>query len=125
MGIDEIALRKGQGDYVVVLVDLDKNELVGLAQSRQHKDSKEVLESWGDEVLSQIKEVSIDLSGNYRGLVKRVMPNADIVADRFQGKRISNAIDNWVVSLAGGREKQQREVATYKRHPSRHVSTSA
>ena len=91
MGIDEIALRKGQGDYVVVLVDLDKNELVGLAQSRQHKDSKEVLESWGDEVLSQIKEVSIDLSGNYRGLVKRVMPNADIVADRFHVAKLVNA----------------------------------
>lgn len=29
LGMDEISLRKGQGDYVVVLVDLDKNKLVG------------------------------------------------------------------------------------------------
>jgi transposase len=42
-----------------------------------------VLESWGDKVLSQIKEVSIDLSGNYRGLVQKVLPEADIVADRL------------------------------------------
>ena len=34
LGMDEIALRKGQGDYVVVLVDLDKNELIGLVKSR-------------------------------------------------------------------------------------------
>jgi transposase len=88
--MDEIALRKGQGDYVVVLVDLDKNELVGLAESRQHKDIKEVLKSWGDEVISQIKEVSIDLSGNYRGLVRKVMPNADIVADRFHVATLVN-----------------------------------
>lgn len=29
LGMDEIALRKGQGEYVVVLVDLDKHELIG------------------------------------------------------------------------------------------------
>lgn len=50
LGMDEISLRKGQGDYVVVLVDLDKNELVGLVKSRKHKDIKEVLKSWGDDV---------------------------------------------------------------------------
>ena len=41
--MDEIALRKGQGDYVVVLVDLDRNELVGIAPSRKHTDIKKVL----------------------------------------------------------------------------------
>lgn len=90
LGIDEISLRKGQGDYVVVLVDLDKNELVGLGESRKHKDIKEVLKSWGDGVLSQSKEVSIDLSGNYRGLVRKVIPNADIVADRFHVVKLVN-----------------------------------
>lgn len=90
LGMDEISLRKGQGDYIVVLVDLDKNELVDLVESRKHKDIKEVLKSWGDGVLSQIKEVSIDLSGNYRGLVKKVLPNADIVADRFHVMKLVN-----------------------------------
>jgi transposase len=89
--MDEIALRKGQSDYVVVLVDLDKNDLAGLVESRKHKDIKAVLKSWGDEVLSQIKEVSIDLSGNYRGLIKKVLPNADIVADRFHVMKLVNA----------------------------------
>lgn len=90
LGMDEISLRKGQGDYVVVLVDLDKNELVGLVESRKHKDIKEVLKSFGDKVLSQIKEVSIDLSGNYRGLVRKVLPDADIVADRFHVMKLVN-----------------------------------
>ena len=90
LGMDEISLRKGQGDYVVVLVDLDKNELVGLVKSRQHKDIKELLKSWGDDVLSQIKEVSIDLSGNYRGLVRKVLPSADIIADRFHVMKLVN-----------------------------------
>jgi transposase len=89
--MDEIALRKGQGEYVVVLVDLDKHELVGLVESRKHRDIKAVLKSWGDEVLSQIKEVSIDLSGSDRGLVKKILPNADSVADRFHVMKLVNA----------------------------------
>jgi transposase len=88
--MDEISLRKGQGDDVVVLVDLDKNELVCLVESRKHKDIKEVLKSFGDEVLSQIKEVSIDLSGSYRGLIRKILQNADIVADRFHVMKLVN-----------------------------------
>lgn len=83
LGSDEIALKKGQGDYVTVLVDLDKKELIDLVKSRQHKDIKEVLKSWGSEILGQIKEVSIDMSGNYRNLAEKMLPNAAIVADRF------------------------------------------
>lgn len=49
-----------------------------------------MLKGWGDEVLSQIKEVSIDLSGNYRGLVRRVLPNAAIVADRLHVMKLVN-----------------------------------
>lgn len=90
LGIDEIALRKGQKNYVVVLVDLDKNELIGMAEFRTHKSIKKELERLGDGLLTQIEEVSIDLSGNYRGLVKRYMPNANIVADRFHVMKIIN-----------------------------------
>lgn len=32
--MDEIALRKGKGDYVVVLVDLDSHEVIDLLESR-------------------------------------------------------------------------------------------
>lgn len=83
LGMDEIALRKGQKDFVVVLVDLDRNALIGLAPSRKQADIQQVLETWGSAVLDQIVEVSIDLSGNYRGLVHKQMPNAQVVADRF------------------------------------------
>ena len=30
LGIDEIAMKKGQGNYITVLVDLDKKELIDL-----------------------------------------------------------------------------------------------
>ncbi len=90
LGIDEIALRKGHKEYVVVLVDLDSHQLIGMAPSRTHADIKAVLLGWGTAVLTKIEEVSIDLSGNYRGLVHRLLPQADIVADRFHVIKLVN-----------------------------------
>lgn len=90
LGIDEIALRKGQGDYIVVLVDLDCRVPIGFAPSRKQEDIRKVLEEWGEGVLSQIIEVSIDLSGNYKGLVNKLLPNASVVADRFHVMKIVN-----------------------------------
>lgn len=76
-------MRKGHKDFVVVLVDLDQHELIGMVSHRTHEAMGKELERWPDGVLENIGEVSIDLSGNYRGLVKKWMPNAQIVADRF------------------------------------------
>lgn len=90
LGIDEIALRKGHQEFAVVLVDLDRHQLIGMAPSRKHADIKAVLLPWGAEILAQIEEVSIDLSGSYRGLARRVMPNAEIVADRFHLMKLVN-----------------------------------
>jgi len=90
LGIDEIALRKGHKDFVVVLSDLDTHRLIGMAPSRTHAAIEGVLNTWGTEVLSNVAEVSLDLSGNYRGLVRRLMPQADIVADRFHVMSLVN-----------------------------------
>lgn len=90
LGIDEIALRKGQGDYIVVLVDLDRRVPLAFAPSRKQEDVRKVLEAWGEAVLSQIVEVSIDLSGNYKGLVNKLLPQAVVVADRFHVMKIVN-----------------------------------
>lgn len=106
--IDEIALKKGQGDYVVVLVDIDKKELIDLVKSRQHQDIKKVLKGWGAGVMSQIEEVSIDLSGNYRNLVKKMLPNAVIVADRFQVMKLVNS------ELNRAKNQEKRAIETLK-----------
>ena len=60
----------------MVLVDLDRRVPLGFAPSRKQADVGEVLEGWGETVLSQISEVSIDLCGNYKGLVHKLMPQA-------------------------------------------------
>ena len=90
LGIDEIALRKGHKDFAVVFSDLDRHCLIGMAPSRTQADIKAVLNTWGTDVLLNIVEVSIDLSGNYRGLIHQLMPQADIVADRFHVMKLVN-----------------------------------
>lgn len=103
LGIDEIALIKGQGKYCAVLVDLDQGKLIEMISDRRKEKIAEVLASWGTEVLLQIEEVSIDLWIPYKNLVEELMPNAQVVADRFHVmKQVNTELDNQ-------RKKEKRE----------------
>ena len=61
LGIDEIALVKGQKNYCAVLVNLDTGKLIAILEKRTQEELKKTLTGWGKEVLEQIEEVSIDL----------------------------------------------------------------
>lgn len=94
LGIDEIALVKGQGNYLAVLVDLDTHKPIEIVQSRRIEDIRKVLVNWGVELLSKIEEVSIDLWSPYKNLVEELMPNANVTADRFHViKQVNNELD--------------------------------
>ncbi len=43
LGVDEIALRKGQKNVVVVLVDVDRKIPIGLVESRRQEEIEKVL----------------------------------------------------------------------------------
>ena len=83
LGIDEIALVKGKGNYCAVLIDLDTSKLIAILSGRTQEIIKETLIGWGTEVLEQIEEVSIDFCIGYKNLVTELMPEAQVVADRF------------------------------------------
>jgi transposase len=83
LGIDEIALKKGHGNYCGVLVDLDQGKLIAILSGRTQEIIKQTLIEWGTEILENIEEVSIDLWSGYKNLVTELMPNAQVVADRF------------------------------------------
>lgn len=90
LGIDEISLVKGQGKFIVVLVDLDTGKLVGLAREKKKAIIAEVLLSWGEEVLNQIEEVSIDMARIYQSIAEDLCPNAVITVDRFHVTKMLN-----------------------------------
>lgn len=83
LGIDEIALVKGQKNYCAVLVDLDKKQLITILPKRTCEEITKCLKGWGVEVLDKIEEVSIDMYKPYKSLAMEVLPLAEIVADRF------------------------------------------
>ncbi|MBD2492092.1 ISL3 family transposase [Aulosira sp. FACHB-615] len=94
LGIDEIALVKGQGNYLAVIVDLDTRKPIEIVKTRRIEEIGEVLKGWGFEVLEQIQEVSIDLWSPYKSLVEELMPNANITADRFHVmKQVNDELD--------------------------------
>lgn len=94
LGMDEIAVIKGQGSYYVVLVDLDRGVVIGIIEKRTEEEVLKYLERWGEEVLSQIQEVSIDLWKPYKNVVNKLMPQAEVVADRFHVmKQVNEELD--------------------------------
>ncbi len=108
LGIDEIAVVKGQKNYYVVLVDLEKSKVIGLIEKRTEEKVTEYLKAWGEEVLGQIKEVSIDLWKSYKNIAKKLMPQAKIVADRFHiMKQVNDELD-------AARRKIKRETEAIK-----------
>ena len=108
LGIDEIAVVKGQKNYYVVLVDLEKKKVIGLVEKRTKEEIKEYLEAWGEEVLSKIQEVSIDLWKTYKNIAEELIPQAEIVADRFPVmKQVNDELD-------AGRRKIKREAEKMK-----------
>lgn len=64
LGIDKISLVKGQGKFIVVLVDLETHKLLGLTPERKQSAIEKVMLKWGAEVLDKIEEVSMNMSGN-------------------------------------------------------------
>lgn len=88
LGIDEISLVKGQGKFIVVLVDIDTGKLIGLVKERKQNDIENVMRKWGEVVLEQIEEVSMDMTGNYKNLIEKICPNAVITVDRFHVTKI-------------------------------------
>ena len=94
LGIDEIALVKGQKNYCVVLVDIDKKIIVGMLKNRTQVELKKYLEAWGEEVLEQIEEVSIDMWKPYKNVSEALIPQAEVVADRFHVmKQVNEELD--------------------------------
>lgn len=108
LGIDEISHVKGGKNYVAVLVDLDSRKPLMLLKKRNQETLLQYLQGLGSELLEQIEEVSIDLWTPYKSVVEKLMPNAQVVADRFHVmKQINMELDN-------ARKKEKRAAQTIK-----------
>lgn len=83
LGVDEIAVKQGHRDFALVLSDLRRHCVLAVLPERTQEAFRGWLEGLPAEERAGIRVVAMDMWGPYRGVVRAVLPHADIVADRF------------------------------------------
>lgn len=86
LGLDEIALRKGQGNYVTLVTGRQANGeivLLGVLPGHEKAEVVEFLRSIPPRILQTIQTVCCDLWEAYTEAVREEIPMARLVADRF------------------------------------------
>lgn len=88
LGIDEHFFRRSGGftQFVTIFTDLKKKKVFELAEGKIIKNIIEQVEEIPGR--ENVKVVVIDMSGTYRSLIKRLFPNARIIADKFHVLRL-------------------------------------
>jgi transposase len=86
LGIDEIALKKGHWDFVVIVsacLDTDQVVVLGVWPDRQIRTVETFLKAIPDSLRLTIHSVCVDMYEPYRQAVQAALPQAQIVVDRF------------------------------------------
>lgn len=94
IGVDEVARAKGH-DYMTVIYDLVEGHLIGVETGRTADVFTAFLKRIPKETTKKIEAVAMDMSPSYQKSVREILPNADIVFDRFHVmKNFSDVIKN-------------------------------
>jgi transposase len=108
LGIDEISKHKGQGNYVLVLTDLDKRLVLDILPDRK----KNTLINWLQSPpagidLSELNTAATDLWSHYRDAVENVFgEQVSVVADRF------HVVQNLNEAIHKARREAQKRATT-------------
>jgi len=93
IGIDEKSFRAGH-KYVTTLNDLKGGRVLEVVETRTTEATVRLLKSLKKSQRKQIKSVSLDMWKPFKNAVKRQLPKADIVHDRFHiSKYLNEAVD--------------------------------
>jgi transposase len=86
LGIDEVALRKGHGQYVAVIWARDaqgRTHVLTVLPDRLQATVQAFLETIPTDLKATVRRVCIDMWEGYAGAVAAALPKAHIVVDRF------------------------------------------
>ena len=114
LGIDEISLRKGKQDFVLILTNLDTAEVVDVLEKRTQDKLRSRLEQLTQQERSQIAEVAIDMWEPYSNVCEELLPNAHIAVDRFH---VAKAVNEELKKLKNQEKKQHPEVIKDAHYP--------
>jgi len=94
LGVDETAFLRGRGNYVLLLHDLDRHDVIDVLPDRRKETLKDYLEEHREGVFAGLEAVCIDMWKPYKQAVESVFPNAEIVVDRFHVmQNLNEALD--------------------------------
>ncbi len=110
LGVDELALRKGHQQYVLVLSDLERHCVIAVLPDRR----KETFVAWLRKLPPVERQatqvVSMDMWRPYRQAVRQELPHAQIVADRFHVmKQLNHQLDLLRRSMQRQAKKERDE----------------
>jgi transposase len=108
LSIDEISKRKGHKDFVTVVCDIDRGDLVEVIDSHKQDQIIEVLEQQPLEIRKRVKEVSVDMWGGFPKVIEKVFPNAVVVIDRFHVMKAVNSNLNTIRKQCGIKVKNNK-----------------
>jgi len=86
LGLDEIALKKGHDDFVVIATSKQANEelrLLGVLPDRKKETVKAFLKTIPDGLRRTITEICIDMYDGYANAAEEELPGVPLVVDRF------------------------------------------
>lgn len=89
LGIDEIALKRGHRDFVVIVTTPTEQgvEVLAVLKDRKQETVATFLASIPEHLRVQIKTVCTDMHIGYVNAVRQELPDAEIVIDRFHVAR--------------------------------------
>ncbi len=92
LGIDELAMRKGKGDYCCVLSDLERGIELDILADRKKERLIAHFEKLGPEFCRQIEDVCCDMWGPYVEVARQCFPQATVTIDRFHVVKALNEV---------------------------------
>lgn len=110
LGVDEFAAKRGCV-YNTVFVDLEQRKIADVVEGRR----SEAVGAYLRSVADSVKVVVIDLSDPYRTTIRRTLPEAMIVADKFHVLRLAHTALNTVRLRVRKALKGDRSHATWRR----------
>lgn len=93
IGIDEKSFLKGHR-YATVVSDLNESRVIDVAEDRKEESLSDVFNKIPQEQRDKIVAVAMDMWEPYMNAVEALLPEADIVHDKFHvSKHLSEAVD--------------------------------
>lgn len=82
LAVDEFAIHKGH-TYATTVMDLESGFVLWVGKGRSIVNFQKFFEEVPSEQLSDVQAVAMDMNASYNTLVRRYLPQADIVYDRY------------------------------------------